>query len=353
MGTAILLISLASSTCLIFLNKYLISTYDFKWITFLSSFHFSLTFIFLEILNFLNIIIRDRSITKSKIWLTGLLNMLSVVFMNLSLRFNSIEFYQLSKSFTIPLSVIINLIFYRKKIQLRTLSSVLLVVSGICIFAFNDVQINEKGLLFAVIASLFSTLSRMQIEKIVKESSPDGLSILHAIIFPQASLSFIASIITEMRGDDSVLVHAFTMLESIICIITAFIAVIANISSFSLIGDSASFGSQILGNIKTLFIILFGISLFQPNVHVPHEMIVRKLGGIILCMIGIIINISFDAIDAHKSTMDSFDDQFGIEPEHEDIPEEKELKKEKAVVRKLIHDPLSSSDSVEPVYNLE
>ncbi|KAJ1425950.1 putative membrane protein [Sesbania bispinosa] len=109
-----LFLSVASSVSIVICNKALMSNLGFPFATTLTSWHLMVTFCTLHAAQRLNLFV-SKSIDMKTVMLFGFLNGISIGFLNLSLGFNSVGFYQMTKLAIIPFTVLLETIFLKKQ----------------------------------------------------------------------------------------------------------------------------------------------------------------------------------------------------------------------------------------------
>lgn len=128
---ACLLVNLLSSICIVFINKWIYVHYGFPNMT-LTLIHFVVTWSGLYICQKMDIF-APKSLPVRKIVLLALSFCGFVAFTNLSLQNNSIGTYQLAKTMTTPVIIVIQTTYYKKtfstKIKLTLVRDLSRVVS--------------------------------------------------------------------------------------------------------------------------------------------------------------------------------------------------------------------------------
>ncbi|PQQ10783.1 hypothetical protein Pyn_38777 [Prunus yedoensis var. nudiflora] len=111
-----LFLSVASSVSIVICNKALMSNLGFPFATTLTSWHLMVTFCTLHAAQRLNFF-ESKSIDMKTVMLFGILNGISIGLLNLSLGFNSIGFYQMTKLAIIPFTVLLETLFLKKQFR--------------------------------------------------------------------------------------------------------------------------------------------------------------------------------------------------------------------------------------------
>lgn len=284
-----LISSIVFSTAIITVNKSIARLYHFSYMGTLTSIHFLFTYIVLTIMRKLNVIESAKDFPIMRRWILALWGVGSVVLMNINLEKNSVGFYQLSKMCTIPSLVVFNFFYLKKTTPYNTLISLTILLVGVYLYSVNDVEANLKGTivaLFAIIATTgFQAMSNLE----QKTFNITGPACQHATAFPQFVLCVISSFASEFFGENSILKHKFVLKEVIAIAVSCMLAVGVNVSFFALVGKTSPITYQVVGHLKTILILIFGIVLFPPEKQQNSAQFYKTILGISISMIGIIM----------------------------------------------------------------
>lgn len=262
--------------------------YHFGCATFLTAYHFFMTFLLLEIMCRLRFFDRVTNMPQLEKWNMGAYGVGAVVFMNFNLKFNSVGFYQLSKLSVIPFIILYNLLFQGEKTSSQTLFSLSILIFGMALFTVNDVQLNLFGSIIAFVGVCCVSVFQTKTGSKQKEFNVNGPALQHATSFSQFILALLAALSLETHGINSIFDHHFQKLEILLIFITGFIAVSVNVCSFGLIGRTSAVAYQVVGHTKTVLIFIFGLIMFPPNKKETQSQFFKKITGLIVSMIGII-----------------------------------------------------------------
>lgn len=278
--------SIASSTSLIIVNKMIMDEFGFNQITFLTSYHFLMTFSLLELMCRFNFFPRAIKIPSLKKWFLAAVTVGGVVFMNLNLMLNSVGFYQLSKLCAIPCIVAYNYLFEGKETPLNVNISLLILLVGIGLFTINDIQFNVIGCIVAIIAVCFVAVSQTQTGTLQHEFDVSGPALQHATALQQFEIAIVCAFLLETSGSRSIFEHHFKLPKEInLIILTGFIAVSVNVCAFGLIGKTSAVTYQVAGHCKTILIFIFGLIMF-PDSRETKSMFYKKISGLVISMSG-------------------------------------------------------------------
>ncbi|KAL0435089.1 UNVERIFIED_CONTAM: UDP-xylose transporter 3 [Sesamum radiatum] len=160
----------------------------------------------------------------------GILNGTSIGLLNLSLGFNSVGFYQMTKLAIIPCTVLLEILFFRKIFSRNVQLSLTVLLLGVGIATVTDLQLNVLGSI---------------------------LSLLAVVTTCVAQIAFI--------------------------VLSCFISVAVNFSTFLVIGKTSPVTYQVLGHLKTCLVLAFGYVLLRD----PFSW--RNILGILIAMVGMVL----------------------------------------------------------------
>nr|GMD15889.1 UDP-xylose transporter 1 [Ipomoea batatas] len=221
-----LFLSVASSVSIVICNKALMSNLGFQIATTLTSWHLLVTYCTLHVALKLKFF-ENKPIDMKTVTLFGILNGVSIGFLNLSLGFNSIGFYQMTKLAIIPFTVLLETIFLNKQFSRNIKLSLGILLIGVGIASVTDLQLNFVGTFLSLLAIITTCVGQ---------------------------IGFIA--------------------------LSCLIAVSVNFSTFLVIGKTSPVTYQVLGHLKTCLVLGFGYTLL----HDPFT--ARNIIGILVAIVG-------------------------------------------------------------------
>ncbi|EAX97963.1 hypothetical protein TVAG_017350 [Trichomonas vaginalis G3] len=208
----------------------------------------------------------------------------------------------------------------------------------------NDDQINFVGIVYALFSIAFLSLGQFLAFVQQKSSNTSGPSIQHSTSFYEAMISLILTVIFEFNSDSSILVHSFTTNESILIIVSGFIAILSNSVTISLASGQSSINFQLLDHFKSFVLFILSFIVFPISGAQKRLRLITQIIAFVLGMSSSIIISLYHSLDTQKeSEIDS--DQFGVEPENDVKAQETESKRVYPIIRRLLEDPLSSDSS--------
>lgn len=271
------------------INKYIMSVCHFNSPILFTSYHFIMTYLILEIMCRMGLIERGGSkIPEYAKWELAAFSVGGVLFMNFNLKVNSVGFYQLSKLCCIPVIVIYSYFFLKKNTPLPIILSLLVLLVGISMFTVNEISMSLSGSIVAIIAVILVAIQQTKMGTSQKEYSVNGPTMQHSTALKQFVICFIAGLLMETHGKNSIFTHKFKPLEVFLIILTGFISCGVNVCAFGLIGKTSPVTYQVVGHVKTILIFIFGLIIFPANPNETREMFIKKIVGLIVSMSGVI-----------------------------------------------------------------
>lgn len=292
--------NVALSVGLVTINKMLMQTYGFKFVFSLTFCHFATTSVFLELMTRLRWFGASAQYMPWNVnVLTAAAGVASIAFMNLSLKFNSIGFYQITKLCVIPVVLLIEFFQFGKTVSQNILLALLLLLAGVGIATVTDVELNRVGLVYAVLAVLCT--AQFQIWQGTKQKlyklSP--IQMTHSVAIPQSLITLLAACIFEQ----DVTRHKFhpDYVDVGLVLLTCLMAIGVNITSMGLIGKTSAVTFQVVGHAKTCLIIASGLFFFSSSATGTQTL--KNLAGVFIAVLAMVRYGHLKGIEAAKASV--------------------------------------------------
>ena len=114
------------------------------------------------------------------------------------------------------------------------------------------------------------------------------------VALPEFVICFLSACFFETSGPKSILIHEFKKVEIGLILLTGVFAVYGNIIGFIMIGKTGPVTFQVIGHTKTILIFIFGLIMFPPKKYESHEQKVKKITGLVISMVGVILYTYFE-----------------------------------------------------------
>ncbi|KAG8071520.1 hypothetical protein GUJ93_ZPchr0006g46226 [Zizania palustris] len=205
-----LTLSVASSVAIVLCNKALISTLGFPFATTLTSWHLMMTFCTLHVAQRMHFF-EPKAIDGQTVILFGLLNGTSIGLLNLSLGFNSIGFYQMTKLAIIPFTVMLETIFLKKRFSESIKFSLLILLLGVGIASVTDLKLNLLGSVLSGLAIATTCVGQILTNTIQKRLKVSSTQLLYQSAPYQAAILFASGpFVDQLLTNRSVFAHKYS-----------------------------------------------------------------------------------------------------------------------------------------------
>ncbi|XP_068665288.1 UDP-xylose transporter 1-like [Aristolochia californica] len=275
-----LALSVTSSVAIVICNKALISSLGFSFATTLTSWHLMVTFFSLHVAQRFNAF-EPKSIDLKTVMLFGILNGVSIGFLNLSLGFNSIGFYQMTKLAIIPFTVLLETVFFKKQFSQKIKLSLLVLLLGVGIASITDLKLNLLGSILSILAIATTCVSQIMTNTIQKRLNVSSTQLLYQSAPFQAAILFVSGpLVDQCLTKQNVFTFKYSPVVLAFIILSCLISVSVNFSTFLVIGKTSPVTYQVLGHLKTCLVLAFGYTLL----HDPFTE--RNIIGILIAIFG-------------------------------------------------------------------
>ncbi|KAL7247183.1 hypothetical protein ACSBR2_002153 [Camellia fascicularis] len=276
-------LSVVSSVSIVICNKALISTLGFTFASTLTSWHLLVTFCSLHVALWMKLF-EHKPFDPRAVMGFGILNGSSIGLLNLSLGFNSVGFYQMTKLAIIPCTVLLETIFYRKKFSQNVQFSLVILLVGVGIATVTDLQLNLLGCVLSLLAIVTTCVAQIMTNTIQKKFKVSSTQLLYQSCPYQAITLFITGpFVDGLLTNQNVFAFKYTPQVLAFIVLSCLISVSVNFSTFLVIGKTSPVTYQVLGHLKTCLVLAFGYCLL----HDPFSW--RNVLGILIAIVGMVL----------------------------------------------------------------
>ncbi|KAG6752526.1 hypothetical protein POTOM_044764 [Populus tomentosa] len=292
-------LSVVSSVSIVICNKALISTLGFTFATTLTSWHLLVTFCSLHVALCMKLF-EHKPFDARAVMGFGILNGISIGLLNLSLGFNSVGFYQMTKLAIIPCTVLLETLFFRKQFSRNIQLSLSILLMGVGIATVTDLQLNVLGSVLSLLAMPFLAVSMVRksegneyssailvfqmtntIQKKFKVSSTQLL--YQSCPYQALTLFIVGPFLDGLLTNKNVFAFKYTPQVLFFIVLSCLISVSVNFSTFLVIGKTSPVTYQVLGHLKTCLVLAFGYVLLRD----PFSW--RNILGILIAVVGMVL----------------------------------------------------------------
>ncbi|NXJ76589.1 S35E3 protein, partial [Trogon melanurus] len=275
-----LLVNLAASICIVFLNKWLYVRLGFPNLS-LTLVHFAITWLGLYLCQALGAF-SPKSLQPSQVLPLALSFCGFVVFTNLSLQSNTIGTYQLAKAMTTPVIVVIQSVAYGKTFPLRIKLTLVPITLGVFLNSYYDVKFSVLGMAFATLGVLVTSLYQVWVGAKQHELQVNSMQLLYyQAPMSLAMLLFIIPFFEPVFGEGGIF-GPWTLSAVIMVLLSGIIAFMVNLSIYWIIGNTSPVTYNMFGHFKFCITLLGGCLLFKDPLSVNQGL------GILCTLLGIL-----------------------------------------------------------------
>lgn len=276
-------LSVVSSVSIVICNKALISTLGFTFATTLTSWHLLVTFCSLHVALWMKFF-EHKPFDPRAVLGFGILNGISIGLLNLSLGFNSVGFYQMTKLAIIPCTVLLETLFFRKKFSRSIQFSLVILLLGVGVATVTDLQLNTLGSFLSLLAVITTCVAQIMTNTIQKKFKVSSTQLLYQSCPYQAMTLFIVGpFLDGLLTNQNVFAFRYTPQVLFFIVLSCLISVSVNFSTFLVIGKTSPVTYQVLGHLKTCLVLAFGYVLL----HDPFSW--RNIFGILIAVVGMVL----------------------------------------------------------------
>ncbi|KAF3959209.1 hypothetical protein CMV_015962 [Castanea mollissima] len=233
-------LSVVSSVSIVICNKALISTLNFTFATTLTSWHLLVTFCSLHVALCLKLF-EHKPFDARAVMGFGILNGISIGLLNLSLGFNSVGFYQMTKLAIIPCTVLLEIIFFRKIFSRSIQFSLAILLLGVGIATVTDLQLNALGSFLSFLAVITTCVAQIMTNTIQKKFKVSSTQLLYQSCPYQAiTLFVIGPFLDGLLTNKNVFAFKYTPQVLFFIVLSCMISVSVNFSTFLVIGKTSA-----------------------------------------------------------------------------------------------------------------
>ncbi|KAI1238935.1 hypothetical protein IHE44_0012030 [Lamprotornis superbus] len=310
-----LLVNLAASICIVFLNKWLYVRLGFPNLS-LTLVHFAITWLGLYLCQALGAF-SPKSLQPAQVLPLALSFCGFVVFTNLSLQSNTIGTYQLAKAMTTPVIVVIQSVAYGKTFPLRIKLTLVPITLGVFLNSYYDVKFSVLGMAFATLGVLVTSLYQVVgngagrerwgawaliwVGAKQHELQVNSMQLLYyQAPMSSAMLLFIIPFFEPVFGEGGIF-GPWTLSAVIMVLLSGIIAFMVNLSIYWIIGNTSPVTYNMFGHFKFCITLLGGCLLFKDPLSVNQGL------GILCTLFGILAYTHFKLSEQESSKMVSMD----------------------------------------------
>ncbi|XP_054822496.1 nucleotide-sugar uncharacterized transporter 1 isoform X1 [Prosopis cineraria] len=166
---------------IIFMNKMVLQTVNFRFPIFLTLIHYLVSWFFMAVLKTFSLLPASpssKSTQMSSLFTLGFVMSLSTGLANVSLKYNSIGFYQMAKIAVTPSIVLAEFILYTKRVSMAKALALAVVSIGVAVATVTDLQFHVFGACVAVAWIIPSAVNKILWSRLQQQENWTALALM-------------------------------------------------------------------------------------------------------------------------------------------------------------------------------
>ncbi|WVZ19259.1 hypothetical protein V8G54_006581 [Vigna mungo] len=250
---------------IIFMNKMVLQTVKFKFPILLTLIHYVVSWFFMALLKAFSLLPASpssKSTPLSTLFTLGFVMSLSTGFANVSLKYNSIGFYQMAKIAVTPSIVFAEFVLYRKKVSFPKALALSVVSIGVAVATVTDLQFHVFGACVALAWIVPSAVNKILWSRLQQQENWTALSLMWKTT--PITLIFLAAMLPCL-DPPGVLSFDWNFSNSLVIFASAILGFLLQWSGALALGATSAISHVVLGQFKTCVLLLGNYYLFGSN----------------------------------------------------------------------------------------
>ncbi|MED6141049.1 hypothetical protein PIB30_099504 [Stylosanthes scabra] len=250
---------------IIFMNKMVLQTIKFKFPILLTLIHYLVSWFLMAVLKAFSLLPSSpssKSTRMSTLFTLGFVMSLSTGFANVSLKYNSIGFYQMAKIAVTPSIVVAEFVLYRKKVSLSKAIALTVVSIGVAVATVTDLQFHLFGACVALAWIVPSAVNKILWSRLQQQENWTALSLMWKTT--PITLIFLAAMMPCL-DPPGVFSFDWTFGNTMVIFGSAILGFLLQWSGALALGATSAISHVVLGQFKTCVILLGNYYIFGSN----------------------------------------------------------------------------------------
>ncbi|KAL8149440.1 nucleotide-sugar uncharacterized transporter 1-like [Apium graveolens] len=252
------------SVSIILMNKLVLVKLGFNYPIFLTFIHYVCSWFLMAILKALSILPAPpaKSPKFSSLLALAIVMSLSTGLANVSLKFNSVGFYQMAKIAVTPAIVLAEFIVFQKRILIQKVLALTVVSIGVAVATVTDLQFHFFGACIAVAWIIPSAVNKILWSNLQQQDNWNAL----ALMWKTTPITlFFLVIMMPYLDPPGVLSFDWSFSNTSVILASAILGFLLQWSGALALRETSAVTHAILGQFKTCVILLGGFLLFGSN----------------------------------------------------------------------------------------
>ncbi|XWS73337.1 hypothetical protein CRYUN_Cryun02cG0119600 [Craigia yunnanensis] len=249
---------------IIFMNKWVFKNVGFQFPVFLTFIHYAVSWALMAILNSFSLLPASPPSKSNPLSLftLGIVMSLSTGLANVSLKYNSVGFYQMAKIAVTPSIVLAEFIWYKRSVTFSKVIALTVVSIGVAIATVTDLQFSLFGACVALAWIIPSAVNKILWSTMQQQENWTALSLMWKTT--PITLLFLVSMIPFL-DPPGVLTFQWSFSNTSAILVSAFLGFLLQWSGALALGATSAISHVVLGQFKTCVLLLGSYYIFGSN----------------------------------------------------------------------------------------
>ncbi|XP_021891437.1 nucleotide-sugar uncharacterized transporter 1 [Carica papaya] len=249
---------------IIFMNKWVLKYVGFQFPVFLTFIHYIVSWFLMAILNSFSLLPASPSSksTRLSLFTLGFVMSLSTGLANVSLKYNSVGFYQMAKIAVTPSIVLAEFLCYRKRVSFSKVVALTVVSIGVAVATVTDLQFSLFGGCVALAWIIPSAVNKILWANMQQRENWTALALMWKTT--PITLLFLVSMIPFLDPPGAFSFH-WNVSNTLAILMSAVLGFFLQWSGALALGATSAITHVVLGQFKTCIVLLGNYYIFASN----------------------------------------------------------------------------------------
>ncbi|KAF2580170.1 hypothetical protein F2Q68_00000917 [Brassica cretica] len=250
---------------IIFMNKWVLKNIGFEFPVFLTFIHYVVAFTLMALLKSFSLLPAPPPSSKSSslsLYTLGIVMSLSTGLANVSLKYNSVGFYQMAKIAVTPSIVFAEFLWYRKRVSFMKVVALTVVSVGVAVATVTDLQFSLFGACVALAWIIPSATNKILWSNMQQRENWTALALMWKTT--PITLLFLVSMIPFLDPPGA-LSFDWSLANTSAIFVSAFLGFFLQWSGALALGATSAITHVVLGQFKTCVLLLGNFYIFGSN----------------------------------------------------------------------------------------
>uniref|UniRef100_M8BKC3 Sugar phosphate transporter domain-containing protein n=1 Tax=Aegilops tauschii TaxID=37682 RepID=M8BKC3_AEGTA len=257
------------SVGIIMANKMVMGSVGFNFPVALSLIHYIAAWVLMAVLRALYLMPiapPSKSTPFSSLFALGAVMSFSTGLANISLKHNSVGFYQMAKIAVTPTIVAAEFILLRKGVSFRKVITLVIVSFGVAVATVTDLEFNFFGACVAIAWIIPSAINKILWSNLQQSGNWTALALLIRLMWKTTPITiFFFLVLMPVMDPPGLLAFNWNFNNSCAIMISALLGFLLQWSGALALGATSALSHVVLGQFKTIVIMLSGFLVFKSD----------------------------------------------------------------------------------------